>query len=82
MSRKAWLNPRMKKLVKPHTILTRSGKVAVTEPYLHDYPHALEKPKEGREKKGEEEKNLKPKKESQEKEIEQAKSELACSIGA
>ena len=83
MSRKAWLNPRVKKLVKPHIVLSKSGKVSTTDSYLHDYPHAL-KPKKGekRTKKEYEKKNLRPSKKHYNEEAERAKKELACRIGA
>lgn len=97
MSKKAWLNPRRKKMVKS---FVRSGKkgVQVVEPHLHEYPHAdkdklgkdrkrkeeldSKKEKDGKEKDGKEKNKLEPNKKKREKDIEDAKKELACQLGA
>jgi len=82
MGRKAWLRPRIKKLVKPHLVRTKSGKVTVVDSYLHDYPHKDKEPKKTRTKKGEESNVAKPKRSKMQEDLEKARKELACKLNA
>lgn len=81
MARKsAWLNPRKKKLVKPHTRVTKKGETEFIDAHLHDYPTKL-KGKEGKKKKSKEDK-LSPKETSKDKQkVKEAKKEAACRLG-
>ena len=80
MGKKAWLHPRVKKLVKPH-IRIGKNKTEVIEPYLHEYPHADKlKVKKERPKK-EEQKKLSPSEKKKKENVDKAEQELACKMG-
>jgi len=79
MAKKAWLNPRRKKLVKPHLVTTKSGRVKMVDSYLHDYPHKDKELKKDKNKK-EEKDTLSPNKKKQKDDVKKAEKELACKM--